>query len=175
MNKLNNILDLMAPIKIIQVRKKYCPWLSETTKLMIKQRNEAQKQANETKSRSDWNYFKTLRNKVNNRLKYEKINWQKDKLDEFSEDSSQTWKNIKGWLGWSTGGPPTKLFYEGKMLTKPKELSETMNSFFVNKVRNLRNKLTNITGDPLALVRKLMQKKLVNSHLRRFRQRIFLK
>ena len=31
-NKLSSILDKMAPVKIIQVRKKYAPWISEPKK-----------------------------------------------------------------------------------------------------------------------------------------------
>ena len=38
-NRLTEILDKMAPIKTIQVRSNYLPWMSEATKNKIKMRN----------------------------------------------------------------------------------------------------------------------------------------
>ena len=97
----------MCPEKVIQIRSKYSPWLSEETKLLMKNRDEAQKKAAETNKSEDWYNYKIMRNKINNRLKVEKKNWQRMKLDNCESDPSRTWKNVKGWLGWNTGGPPT--------------------------------------------------------------------
>ena len=41
-NKLTDILDTMAPVRTIQVRSKYVPWLSDSTKEVLKERNNAQ-------------------------------------------------------------------------------------------------------------------------------------
>ena len=77
-------------------------------------RNEAQKKASETGNADDWKEYKTQRNTVNSILRKEKELWQKKKLDDCSEDSRSTWKNLKNWLGWRAGGPPTKLLENGK-------------------------------------------------------------
>ena len=39
-SKINTILDQMAPVKTFQTSSKYCPCLTEKTKLMIKERTE---------------------------------------------------------------------------------------------------------------------------------------
>ena len=52
--KLTAILDIMAPVKTIQTRGKYAPWLSEATKKKIQTRNEAQKKASQTNLKGDW-------------------------------------------------------------------------------------------------------------------------
>ena len=44
-SKLTNILDKMAPIKKIQVRTRFAPWLSEDTKCEMKRRNNLQEKA----------------------------------------------------------------------------------------------------------------------------------
>ena len=106
-NKLTTILDVMAPIKVIQARAKYAPWLSEATKNKIKARNEAQKKASESKTKSDWDEYKKLRNSLNNTLKSEKKSWQENKIDDLGSDTSSIWKNVKNWLGWTSGGPPS--------------------------------------------------------------------
>ena len=109
--KLTFILDKMAPIKCIQVRTKYAPWMSQNTKDKIKVRDNAQKKAAETKNHDDWLQYKSCRNSVNSILKSEKKRWQQTKLENFGNDSSSVWKNLKLWLGWSKGGPPTRWQY----------------------------------------------------------------
>ena len=140
-NKLNNILNRMAPMKKYQVRTKYAPWVSKSTKEKIRARNYAQKKASETKDAEDWMAYKAQRNSVNSTLQKEKELWQKKKLEDCLEDSRSTWQNLKNWLGWRSGDPPTKLLENGKMFFKPVELANIMNQIFVNKVRNLRSNL----------------------------------
>lgn len=48
--KLTFILDTMAPMKTIQVRKKYVPWLSKATLNLMKERDALQKHAAESKN-----------------------------------------------------------------------------------------------------------------------------
>jgi hypothetical protein len=66
------ILDKMAPIRTIQIREKYAPWLSLETKRMMAERDFAQKIASQSKMVGDWAIFKRLRNRVNHVLKTEK-------------------------------------------------------------------------------------------------------
>ena len=155
-NKLNNILNKMAPVKKFQVRSNYAPWMSDQTKEKIKTRDAAQQKASETGSDEDWREYKSIRNLVNSILRKEKETWQRAKLEEYSEDSGSTWKNVKNWLGWRTGGPPTKLIEDGEMHSKPAKLANIMNTFFVQKVRNLRSNLPDSPGDPLELTRSIM-------------------
>ena len=69
--KLTCILDEMAPMKTFQVRTCYSPWLSKETVRLMKVRDELHKLASETRDRDDWARFKHMRNRINNRLKYE--------------------------------------------------------------------------------------------------------
>ena len=156
-NKINHILDEMAPVKVIQVRSSYAPWMSAETKARVKERNLAQEKASETQNEEDWKNYKKLRNVINNSLKVEKKNWQENKLNSFGNDTSSVWKNVKNWLGWSSGGAPTKLVVNGRIFTKPSDLCRIMNEFFVNKVANLRSNLPPNNGDPLFWIRNLMQ------------------
>ena len=155
--KLTMILDKIAPVKKIQVRTNYAPWISEPTKSLIKKRNEAQKQASETKCESDWEIFRKLRNSVNNKLRSEKIKWRSSKVAEYSQNSSTVWKNVKNWLGWSKGGPPSILVHDGAVYRKPLDLANIMNTFFIDKVKVLREKLVPATDDPLLLCKRIMQ------------------
>ena len=59
---LTRILDMMAPVKTIQVREKYAPHLSEDTKNRQKLRNTAQGAAAASGNQQDWRMYRSLRN-----------------------------------------------------------------------------------------------------------------
>ena len=147
----------MAPIKVFQSRSKYCPWLSEQTKYLLKLRNEAQQLY--SREKTDYNYekFKKLRNRATNQLRKDKIGWQKKKLQECSGNSSLMWKNVLGWLNWSSTGSPSRLFHGGRLFTSPKALAEIMNNFFIEKICLIRQKLPAPNEDPLKMLKHLMK------------------
>ena len=53
----------------IQIRTRYAPCLTKCTIELMKERDTQQKIASETRRREDWQKFKVLRNRINNRLK----------------------------------------------------------------------------------------------------------
>ena len=71
-------------------------------------------------------------------------------------NTSDTWKTVKNWLGWKSGGPPTQLVVDGELKSKPKDLSKCMNEFFINKVRNLRANIPACRKDPFERLQSLM-------------------
>ena len=48
---ISSILNQMAPIRTIQIRENYAPWLSQETRKIMAERDLAQKIASETKNR----------------------------------------------------------------------------------------------------------------------------
>ena len=155
--ELTSILDTMAPIKVVQNRKNFAPWLSTYTKEIIKMRNEALDKAHISNNEGDWCRYKKLQNKVTNLLKNEKLIWQERKLKEASTDSRKIWSFAKSWLGWSKGGPPKKLLVGDRLVSKPYEIAQHMNSFFKQKVQKIVENLPNDNQDVLELPRKIMQ------------------
>ena len=83
------------------------------------ERNSAQQYASVIKLPEDWKKYKDLRNTVNNTLKNEKDKWKREKLDNCDNNSGKLWKNIIGWLNWSSSGSPSQLFHDGKLEIKP--------------------------------------------------------
>ena len=97
-NKITSLLDQVAPVRTIQTRTRYAPWLSKETKASMKTRDTAQKQAADTQHPDDWRLYKNLRNTVTARMRSEKSAWEKQRLDHAQNTSSNLWNNIKGWL-----------------------------------------------------------------------------
>ena len=163
--KLTNILDKMAPVKQFQVKTKYAAWLSDGTKDMIKQRNLAQQVAAASGQASDWGNYKQLRNEVKKLVKKEKNTWQKNKLDQCEKDSdtSKLWKNILGWLNWSSTSSPTKLASNGGIETSPSRMAEIQNRYYINKVSEIRRNLSGDQRDPLSTLRHLMHGRMTST------------
>ena len=87
----------MAPVKTFQSNTKYCPWLSAKTKLLIKERNEAQKQLSGNRSDDNISKFKRLRNEVTKNLRSDKVEWQKLKLEKSNNDAWLV-KLVRFWI-----------------------------------------------------------------------------
>ena len=73
--KVQSVLDSLAPVKTVQVRTNYAPWISKTTLEMMKERDTAQHRATTTKLDTDWAYYCQLRNQVTRVLKTVKSEW----------------------------------------------------------------------------------------------------
>ena len=155
--KLSNILDKLAPIRTIQVHTKYAPWLSSTTKELIKKRNEAHEKAAQSKDPDDWRAYKNLRNTTTAMLRSEKKDWTRQKLDGASHNPETIWRNVKSWLSWGNSGPPSKLFIGGEMVSSPYRVSGAMNNYFINKVRLLNERIPESEEDPLQKLRESMR------------------
>ena len=56
---------------------------------------------------------------------------------------------MKGWLGWGTSGTPTQLFWEGRLVTSQRGVCTSMNKFFIDDIKRLRNAIHAQTSDPL--------------------------
>ena len=67
------------------------------------------------------------------------------------------WKMAKSMLGWVSSGPPTQLYHLGNHITSPKGLSTTMNQFFIEKVKKLREGIPQTNSDPLAKMQESMR------------------
>ena len=89
-DSLTNILDEMAPIRTIQIREKYAPWLSSNTKEKMAERDRAQQKAAQSRLEADWKSYKSLRNNVNCSLRSEKGNWQRKKFQQCEEELDTT-------------------------------------------------------------------------------------
>ena len=64
---------------------------------------------------------------------------------------------MKGIVGWNSVGPPTRLFESGKYINSPSGLAATMNKYFIDKVKKLRNSIPKVETDPLARLRGTMR------------------
>ena len=121
----------------------------------MKDRDFAQALATASTLECDWSKYKLLRNRVTNRLKVEKRNWEKQKLDQVDNNSGKLWSTVKGWLNWSNATSPTKLFNAGLIETSPQKMATIMNNFYIEKVCKIRDNLSDTNVNPLLHLQQL--------------------
>ena len=119
-------------------------------------RDAAHKKAVESSLGTDWDTFRQVRNSVTRMVRKEKEAWRRGKMEGCQANSSSCWKNIMGWLGWSSSGSPTRLYSGAKVETSPQKMANIMNEFYVKKVADIRAALPPPTEDPLARLRAVM-------------------
>ena len=111
-----------------------------------------------SQSRYDWEKYKRLRNDLSTIKKKEKLAWQQKKLEacEETSDYGKLWKNILGWLNWSSTSSPSKLSNNGILETSPSRMAELQNYYYINKVRSIRQNMPAQIKDPIATLRNRM-------------------
>ena len=153
---LTKVLDEMAPIKTIQTRNNYAPHMGEGTKLLQGQRNAAQEQAVRTGEQEDWRSYRMLRNQTTASLRRDLVNYRRQKLCSKDNSPADVWRAVKQILNWEGGGPPSQLFHEGRMLTRPAAVAGAINGFFIKKVKDIIRNIPHVDADPLEKLRERM-------------------
>ena len=154
---LTRILDRLAPLKRIQIKKQYAPYISEQTKQLQKRRAEAQARSVETGQPEDFREFKSLRNQTLTSLRNDETQWQKHQLNGSSNSPSDLWRSVKGILGWSSSGPPSQLLVDGKHITSPLAMATTLNKFYIDKQKKIIDEIPKVDADPLGKLRERME------------------
>ena len=87
-------------------------------------------------------------------------------MDDKENTPTEVWSRVKSWLGWGGGGTPTQIFSDGKMVTSPAGLASSMNRFFLDKIKRLRNSIPAVLTDPLAKMKEAMRSRSCSLHLK---------
>ena len=119
----------------------------------------AQEQAAKTDHPDDWRIFRALRNQVTGKVRGDQKKWEENKFDPDKNTSTDTWKTVKSILVWNTVGPPTQLFFQGRMVTKPIGVASSMNKFFIDKIKGLRQKIPVVNTDPMKQLKEAMKER----------------
>ena len=153
---ITRVLDTMAPVRTIQNRTSYVPYLTNDTKQLQAAVKDAQVKAAGSGDLEDWRLYRSMRNQKNRAVKEDQLRWQKDKLSS-TANPADMWKAAKSMLGWGCAGPPTQLRHLGQYISSPKGIATTMNHFFLDKVKKLRENIPETDSDPIAKMKENME------------------
>jgi hypothetical protein len=159
-DKINNILDKIAPTKVTQPRVNFAAWLTENTAEMMKKRDMQKELAQRSNEDFDWELFKKLRNSCVSAQKKDKRIWRMKQYEKCLEekDPSKLWRCVKKNLGWGNAGPPRALKDGNGVTRSPRRIAQLQNKYFVDKVKNIRINLAPQTEDPTKVLEDIMVK-----------------
>jgi len=92
---MNDIFNRHAPLVKKRVKGKPTPWLDITLKRHMDRRDKILRKARNTKSETDWNLYKKLRNFCNNRIRSARKNYHRNMLNENRLNARSFWRTIK--------------------------------------------------------------------------------
>ena len=139
-NEFRAILDHHAPIKTIQIRNNYCPFLSQETKVLISERNTLQEEASKSGDVVLAEEFKTKAKEIKKIVNHEKDMGMMKDLGE-KDNVHVAWAAARRILGIKKNLSPTALQDEqGDLTTNPTKMATLLNSYFTQKVKKLREK-----------------------------------
>merc|ERR1712020_718956 len=96
----NSVLDLHAPIKTIQNRKHYVPYITPEINNLMAQRNDYKIMTCQSDDPAIEAQYKLLRNKVTEKLRNAERDYYRNKFREVdSSDSKQVWQTVKESIG----------------------------------------------------------------------------
>ena len=146
-----SVLDNVAPIKQIRLKQRSEPWIDNEILEAIEERDKAFKLYVKNKNVDNFNYFKSLRNKVQDLVKSAKSNYFSSVIEENKHDSKSLWKTLK-----NLGLPSKKasnisncnisLNVDGNVCFEKMSIAETFNRYFTTIACKLVDKLPKSTG-----------------------------
>ena len=134
--------------------------LSKECRKLIKIRNKAKEVSKRSGEEEDWNQYKKLRNKVNDQIKKEREGGEDEAWKKISEDKTgkSLWEEVKRRAGWVKSLTPKILSIDGVSYTKPQDLANHLNDYFVQKIEKIKQNLGAPTQDPLLTLKAAMGK-----------------
>ena len=70
--------------------------------------------------------------------------YKRERIQENLQDSAKVWKTTKTFMNWKTPGTPTQLEESGLLITSAAKISQVMNTFFIDKVRAIRENMAKV-------------------------------
>ena len=155
------ILDVHAPLKVVQNRTNYVPYLDANIKEAMKDRDTLKKIAIKEGNIEDFEKYKRKRNEVSKLQKVAKTNYYRSKFEE--EGSSKSiWRTSYEILGNHRSSFPAQILHAGKLMTKPLEIATEINKFFITKIKKLKDDFEPVDNqDPLTELKTFLKKKNV--------------
>ena len=154
-----NILDKHAPIKVIQNRKNYVPYISKELKVIMKARDDLKVIAATTGETEDFEKYKHKRNEVSTKLKTAKSDYFHSKFSQENQSSGDVWKTAFTILGKNKSEFPSQILIGRNLCSTPSIIAEEMNNFFIRKIARLKENAPVVSDESLIELKRFLASK----------------
>ena len=126
----------------MRVSEKYCPWINEDLKKLMRSRDKLKKAANKSKSEILMNSYKHVRNQVNSLNVRLKKDYFSNKIISQEGNMKESWKTLNQLMNKrSKSTNIVCLKDQDKELVGKKEIAESMNQFFCSVGKDLASEI----------------------------------
>ena len=150
------MLDRHAPVKVLQNRKDYVPYISsQLHKIMTERAN--------TGRLEDFEQYKNKRNEASTLLKTCKKDYYTNKFNDENCSSKSVWKTAYEVLGNYRSNFPSQILHGGRLLSNPSEIAQAVNEYFIDKIRKLKEEFNECVDEDESIpeLKKYLSKKNV--------------
>ena len=158
--KIIRAANIVAPERRIRTRENYAKWMTPELQLKTKRRNAMRLRAEKSKKPEDWHTFKVFQKELNKELRRAREDDLKNDLD--IKDGKTRWKRIRAHAKLkskkgNTGNADIELNIGDDLVKEPKQVAETLNNYFKDKVVKLREGLKISVEDSLSYTDEYLQ------------------
>ncbi len=150
--ELNSIINAIAPQKIVQYKKDFCPYFNGEIVEKLKISNDMLNEAISSNDQNKWRDFKNYRNSLSKITNEAKSNYCRANF----KDKNKQWKFLKSFNNSNKQQIPNNITYNNKQITSPKEIATISNNFFIDKINKIRETFTPTDIDPIKLLSQLI-------------------
>ena len=127
-DELNSITNLIAPSTKCINKADNLPYMTQDLRNEKSTVNALLTNAIKTEIKDDWRNYHNCRN-----IFYKKVNIAKEKfMSSQLNDKVKGWRNIKQYNGLNKSTIPSKIIFEGQVVTSPKEIANIANNHYKN-------------------------------------------
>ena len=139
--KIIRALNICAPVKRVKTREHYAAWLTPELMVKVKRRNAMRRRAEKSKLKEDWKIFKEFQKSLSKQLRAARQQFLKAELD--VRNPKERWRAVQkhARIGKKKGEQEIELEVDGELISEPNKVAHTLNSYFKEKVVNLRRDL----------------------------------
>eukprot|EP00794_Sanderia_malayensis_P016541 gene16541-18216_t len=136
------IIEKHAPMTVMRVSEKYCPWIDQDLKKLMQIRDKLKKAATKRKSQFLMDSYRQVRNKVNVLNIQLKQQYYTNMISACQSNMKESWKTINELLNKrSKSSNIDSLKESGSEIVHKKDISNAMNSFFCSIGKDLADKI----------------------------------
>ena len=148
---MNEVINGIAPTKVVQCKADYIPYINKEVLEHIEETNEQLTKAIETKKTDEWRLYTNLRNQVG-----KLIEGSKKVFFELKQNTTKgRWYTIKNLAQENKTTTPSRILDKGAYITSPKEIANSLQDFFIDKIIKIREGFTPPTVAAREILRRI--------------------
>ena len=160
-NEMNEIIERIAPVKVVQRKSNEKNYDNKETAEFRKETEAQLEKAIRLNEIEEWRIFRSMRNQL---LKWMK-NVYSQRMERKMNDKRTMWNQFKNVVNPNKGSIPTCIITENKQETSPAKISNMMNNFFMEKIEKIRKNFGERRNSNLSYLELLIGKPNTQFHL----------